>query len=83
MPLINNKLKTGIIVLLVSIISLLHYFTGMQLIYYHIFYRELYFLPLILAGFWFGLKGGIIASLSVTVLYLPVVSDALAGLFRG
>ena len=73
MPLINNKLKTGIIVLLVSIISLLHYVTGMREIYYHIFYRELYFLPLILAGFWFGLKGGIITSLSVTVLYIPVV----------
>jgi signal transduction histidine kinase len=67
------KSKIGFTAMLVVVISFLHYFTSMQLIYYHIFYRELYFLPLILAGFWFGLKGGIIASLSVTVLYLPVV----------
>jgi len=73
MPLINNKSKTGFVVLLVFTISFLHYFTSMRQIYYHIFYRELYFLPLILAGFWFGLKGGIITSLSVTALYIPVV----------
>ncbi len=68
-----TKSKIGVVTLLVVAISFLHYFTSMQHIYYHIFYRELYFLPLILAGFWFGLKGGIIASLSVTVLYLPFV----------
>jgi signal transduction histidine kinase len=69
-----RKARTGIVAVLVVVISILHYFTSVQHFYYHnIFYRELYFLPLILAGFWFGLKGGIIASLSVTILYLPVV----------
>lgn len=43
----------------------------MQKVYQHIFYRELYFLPLILAGFWFGLRGGLVTSLSITALYLP------------
>ena len=38
---------------------------------WHIFYRELYFLPLILSAFWFGLRGSFIISLCVTVLYLP------------
>ena len=73
MPLKNDRARIGIVALLVVVVSFLHYFTGMQRVYYHIFYRELYFLPLILAGFWFGLKGGIITSLSVTVLYLPFV----------
>lgn len=66
-----GKAKTGLVAVLVICITALHYSTGMQKVYYHIFYRELYFLPLILAGFWFGLRGGLIASLSVTVLYLP------------
>lgn len=73
MPIKNDRAKIGVVALLVVVVSFLHYSTGMQRVYYHIFYRELYFLPLILAGFWFGLKGGVITSLSVTVLYLPVV----------
>ncbi|MEW6003493.1 MAG: histidine kinase dimerization/phospho-acceptor domain-containing protein, partial [Nitrospirota bacterium] len=67
-------MRTRIIIVatLVIAISSLHYITEMRQIYYHIFYRELYFLPLILSGFWFGLRGGIITSLSITALYLPV-----------
>ena len=67
-----SKARIGLVATLVIVISVLHYFTRMQQVYYHIFYRELYFLPLILAGFWFGLRGGVITSLSITALYLPV-----------
>ncbi len=67
----SDKPKIILIVALVGVISFLHYFTAMQKIYQHIFYRDLYFLPLILAGFWFGLRGGLIASLSITAIYLP------------
>lgn len=56
---------------LVLIISIFHYITGVGRVYQHIFYRELYFLPLILSGLWFGLRGGLITSLSITFLYLP------------
>lgn len=65
------KSRILLIALLVVTISVLHYATKMQHTYYHIFYRELYFFPLILGGFWFGLKGGLITSLSITALYLP------------
>jgi signal transduction histidine kinase len=71
----EKQLKTKIIVvaLMAAFISLLHYITKMQQVYYHIFYRELYFLPLILSGFWFGLRGGVIISLSISALYLPFI----------
>jgi len=65
------KIKKIAIAMLVGVITFLHYSTEMGRIYYHIFYRELYFLPLILAGFWFGLRGGVITSLTITALYLP------------
>src|SRR4030042_4539787 len=68
-----KKIQITIIAILIIVISLLHYVTKMQQIYQHIFYRELYFLPIILAGFWFGLKGGVITSLSITALYIPEV----------
>jgi signal transduction histidine kinase len=63
--------KILLIALLAVTVSVLHYATKTQHAYQHIFYRELYFLPLILGGLWFGLKGGLITSLSITALYLP------------
>lgn len=71
MPQKYLKARIMIVVTLVAVISSLHYITEVGLIYYHIFFRGLYFLPLILAGFWFGLRGGVITSLSITALYLP------------
>jgi two-component system sensor histidine kinase HydH len=65
--------KLGSVALLVVLISVLHYATGLQNMRYHSFYRELYFLPLILAGLWFGLRGAVIVSVSIAVLYLPFI----------
>jgi signal transduction histidine kinase len=61
------------VVILVGIITTLHYETQRHDIYRHIFYQELYFIPLILGGFWFGLRGGLLTSLAISVLYLPQV----------
>ncbi len=35
----------------------------------HVVARELYFLPVILSAFWFGLRGALITSLSITAFY--------------
>ena len=52
---------------------MMHYLTHQDEAFHHIFFRELYFIPIMLAGFWFGLKGGLSASLLITALYLPFV----------
>lgn len=65
--------RIAIIAVLVAGISLLHYITQLGRAYEHSFYRELYFLPIILAGFWFGLRGGLATSLTITVFYLPFI----------
>lgn len=67
----NRKNKTISVVVLILAISSLHYITNIALDYRHIVLRDLYFFPIFLAAFWFGLKGGVITSLSATVLYLP------------
>lgn len=69
----HRKIKLFLISFLVLGITLLHYLTQMRQVYFHLFYRELYFLPLILAGFWFGLRGGIAISLGISGLYFPFV----------
>lgn len=54
-------------------ISLLHYLTPLHLPMLHDVFQRLYYLPIILAGLWFGLRGGLAASLAVSILYVPHV----------
>ncbi len=68
-----RKTKITLIVILVAGISILHYSTDKSQYYYHVFYSELYFLPIVLAGFWFGLRGALAASFGITACYVPFV----------
>lgn len=65
------KARMALIGFMVLGISFLHYDTGISRHHYHIFYRELYFVPVVLAGSWFGLRGALLISLSVTTFFLP------------
>lgn len=69
----KSNIKILFIVILVGAIAALHYSTQYSKIYHHIVYREFYFLPLILGGFWFGLRGGLITSFSIVASYMPFV----------
>ncbi len=57
----------------VALISVCYYLTEPRHVYYHTFFRDLYFLPLILSAFWFGLKGAVLTAGIITVVYLPFV----------
>lgn len=72
--------KITAIALLVICITIFHYQADHLDIYSHILLRELYFLPIILGGFWFGIYGGAGVSLFVTVLYLPYVLSLPEGI---
>ncbi len=69
----KSKVKILFIGILVGAITFLHYSTQYGHIYRHIVYRELYFIPLILGGFWFGLRGGLITFFSIIAGYMPFV----------
>lgn len=61
-----------IILLLFTVgISLLHYLTPLHLPYLHDIFQRLYYLPIILAALWFGLRGGLLCSLVVSIVYAP------------
>ena len=72
---INRKqiAQSSFIALLVSLITILNYHIDSFDISSHILLRELYFLPIILAGSQLGICGGIGASLLVTLLHLPFI----------
>lgn len=65
--------KWTLLVLLVAGITLLHYSMDQGRYYFHVFYGELYFFPIVLAAFWFGLHGALLVSGTITVCYLPFI----------
>ncbi|MBJ6727258.1 two-component system sensor histidine kinase NtrB [Geomesophilobacter sediminis] len=52
-------------------ISLLHYLTPLRLPMLHDIFQRLYYLPIILAAFWFGFRGGLGCAILVTFCYAP------------
>jgi two-component system sensor histidine kinase HydH len=60
-----------VIALMIGGIVCLHYFTLPYMGYRHAFYRMLFYLPLVLGSFWYGMKGAMYVCASVSLLYLP------------
>ncbi|MHC4536378.1 MAG: sensor histidine kinase [Planctomycetota bacterium] len=62
-----------LITTLIALITLLHYITSVGKPVEHELYRKFYYLPIILSGLFFSLRGGLGASLLISSLYLPHV----------
>jgi two-component system, NtrC family, sensor histidine kinase HydH len=69
----NDLLRLTLLAAAVVGISLLHYLTPLHQPMLHDIFQRLYYLPIILAAFWFGLRGGLVSSLVVSILYVPHV----------
>ena len=67
MPLLRVVLLSAAIVG----ISLLHYLTPLRLPHLHAIFQRLYYLPIILAALWYGLRGGLLCSIIVSIAYAP------------
>jgi signal transduction histidine kinase len=72
-PILSSWQRSLVVAGLIAVITLAHYLTQAQRDFLHLFYREVYLLPIGLAAFWFGLKGGMVSSVLVSLLYLPLV----------
>jgi len=69
----EKQLKIALIFFLILGIVSLHYFTMHEKMLFHAVYRMLFYLPLILSSFWFGLSGAVFVSMAVCTLYVPYV----------
>lgn len=68
----KNKLGIKLLIaLLILSIAVLHNYTGNSNSTLHQFYKLLYFVPVILASFHFGFKGGTITALLISIIYSP------------
>jgi len=69
----GRKRRLITILLLMAGITALHYSTTVHADHYHDIYRRLYYIPIVLGGLWFGLRGGIATAVGVSLLYAPHV----------
>jgi len=69
----SKPIKLGLIVLLIGVITTLHYTTSTSMHSHHDIYRRFYYIPIILGGLWFNLSGGIAVALLVSLAYIPHV----------
>lgn len=65
--------RIAIIAALLLVVTALHYLTTTQLVNAHDVYRRLYYVPIVLGGVWFALRGGIATSIIASLLYMPHV----------
>ncbi len=76
------RLRWAVIGALVFGIALLHWATPMgsaTLHLIHIALRKLFMVPVVLAGIWFGVRGGATAAAATTAVYLPFVASRWSG----
>jgi len=66
----KRTLKLTIIICLIAAISIVIFITRYTQYHYHSVFREFYFIPLVLAAFWFGIRGALLASVIITCFYL-------------
>ncbi|HDR46451.1 MAG TPA: sensor histidine kinase [Geoalkalibacter subterraneus] len=69
----NEKIRLVFLIGLVVTITALHYLTGIEKAHFHDIYRRLYYLPIVLGGLCFLLRGGLITSLTISAIYMPHV----------
>lgn len=69
----NENFRLFVLILLVGVITALHYLTATQMTQFHDIYRRLYYIPIVLGGLWFSLRGGLGVSIAVSVLFAPHV----------
>lgn len=67
----STSIRIPLLVLSIVTISMLHYLTPLHLHYLHDIFQRFYYLPIILAAIWYGLRGGLVCSLIVSIAYAP------------
>ncbi|MCH8295665.1 hypothetical protein IH992_31670, partial [Candidatus Poribacteria bacterium] len=67
----HTRLKITLIVLLILVFNFLHYQLSAPLTNLHYIIFRLNYLPIVMAAFWFGWRGGVGAALLITLILLP------------
>jgi signal transduction histidine kinase len=66
----GDALKYGLIATMILAISILHYETAIEHRYLHEIYQRIYYIPILLAAFWFGPWIGLLAAFFTSCIYI-------------
>ncbi|NOR26073.1 MAG: hypothetical protein GQ542_17140 [Desulforhopalus sp.] len=67
------NLKLLLIVILAGAISAVHLFYTGTNSSFHVLHQQLFFIPIVLASFWFGMRVGLVAAVIISFLYGPAM----------
>jgi len=68
--------RIGILLASVGFVTIAHFSTPLHDAFLHNLYQRLYYLPILAAAFWFGLRGAVLVSVLSAICYLPhIVTD--------
>jgi signal transduction histidine kinase len=76
----DQKKWLALIIFLIIIISVFHYSTPTSKPHYHLIYMQAYFIPIILAAFVFGKRGGLGSAIVISIIYFPHIMLQWGGL---
>jgi len=66
----RDWVKYSSILVLIVVISAFHYWTSVKYQYLHEIYQRVYYIPILLAAFWYGPLAGALAALLTSALYV-------------
>lgn len=67
----DQSLWLWVAAIFIVAVTVVHYITDSHAVAFHNVYRRLYYIPIVLAAFSHGLKGGVGAAVLASVLYIP------------
>lgn len=78
----TSRRDVALVIVLLAVITALHFMTdtSAQSMTMHLLYRKLYYVPIMYAGFAFGLRGGLVAAVAASLLFAPHARVAMGGL---
>jgi two-component system sensor histidine kinase HydH len=66
----HKSLRVGIVVVLVLVITILHFETPIEHPILHQVYQRSYYIPAVLAGYWFEIVGGLATAFVLAILFV-------------
>ena len=63
--------RWGALLVALALVSILHYTTSPERAGLHVLYQRLYYGPIIVGAYWFGLGGGLATAVAAALAYAP------------
>ncbi len=74
----RDTMRVASLILVIAVVSALHYLTPPDRFILHAVYQRSYYVPIILAAYWYGVAGGLAAAVASAFAYMPHIHGVWA-----